>query len=244
MRWPSRIAVPGRAMISLLRVVHPHFVRDPADHPALPRRHAAAEVADGLPGLQGALRAAVLLQSLSVLDDICLAVGIFSLPACISFAISKYHLYDIDRLISRTLSYTVVTGLLVGIYAGLVLLATEVFRFHTPVAVATPTRPSPRSRPGRKTRWTWARSAVIWPMACTRPWNPPTYRCGSATATEAGFHRLRRQPSRSGSARHHGSRCAQIGTRSIQRPPDVTTQAPGAGAGEAPKIVEEEPHRL
>jgi len=34
--------------------------------------------------------------------------------------ILKYHLYDIDRIISRTLAYTLVTGLLVGVYAGLV----------------------------------------------------------------------------------------------------------------------------
>ena len=54
-------------------------------------------------------------------------------------AILKYRLYDIDRLISRTLAYAIVTGLLVGIYAGLVLLATEVFRFHPPVAVAAAT---------------------------------------------------------------------------------------------------------
>jgi len=74
-----------------------------------------------------------------VLADICLAVGIFSLPVCISLAILKYHLYDIDRLISRTLSYALVTGLLAGLYAGLVLLGTEVFRFHGTVAVAAST---------------------------------------------------------------------------------------------------------
>ena len=74
-----------------------------------------------------------------ILNTICLVVGMFSLPVCIILAILKYHLYDIDRLISRTLSYALVTGLLVGAYAGLVLLATEVFRFHTPVAVAAST---------------------------------------------------------------------------------------------------------
>jgi hypothetical protein len=51
-------------------------------------------------------------------------------------AILKYRLYDIDRIISRTLAYTLVTGLLIGVYAGLVLLATEVFRFTSSVAVA------------------------------------------------------------------------------------------------------------
>jgi hypothetical protein len=74
-----------------------------------------------------------------MLNTVCLVVGIFSLPVCISFAILKYRLYDIDRLISRTLSYALVTGLLVGVYAGLVLLATEVFRFHSTVAVAAAT---------------------------------------------------------------------------------------------------------
>jgi hypothetical protein len=76
---------------------------------------------------------------LKVLDTICLVVGIFSLPVCISFAILKYHLYDIDRLISRTVSYALVTGLLAGVYAGLVLMATQVFRVHSTVAVAAAT---------------------------------------------------------------------------------------------------------
>jgi hypothetical protein len=53
--------------------------------------------------------------------------------------ILKYRLYDIDRIISRTLAYTIVTGLLLGVYAGLVLLATRVLSFRTPVAVAAST---------------------------------------------------------------------------------------------------------
>ena len=57
----------------------------------------------------------------------------------IAMAVLKYRLYDIDRIISRTLAYAIVTGLLVGLYAGLVLLATRVLTFHTPVAVAAAT---------------------------------------------------------------------------------------------------------
>ena len=60
-------------------------------------------------------------------------------PASVGIAILKYRLYDIDRIISRTLAYAVVTGLLVGVYAGLVLLATQVFGFHSTVAVAAAT---------------------------------------------------------------------------------------------------------
>jgi hypothetical protein len=61
------------------------------------------------------------------------------IPVAVGIAILKYRLYDIDRIISRTLSYAIVTGLLVGLYAGLVLLATQVLRFHSTVAVAAST---------------------------------------------------------------------------------------------------------
>jgi MFS family permease len=60
-------------------------------------------------------------------------------PVAIGIAVLRYRLYDIDRVISRTVAYAIITGLLVGIYAGLVLLATQVFGLHTPVAVAAAT---------------------------------------------------------------------------------------------------------
>jgi len=60
------------------------------------------------------------------------------IPAAVGIAIFKYHLYDIDRLISRTLAYVIVTGLLVGVYTGLVILA-GVLGFSTPPAVAIAT---------------------------------------------------------------------------------------------------------
>ena len=60
-------------------------------------------------------------------------------PVAIGVAVLRYRLYDIDRVISRTLAYAIITGLLAGIYAGLVLLATQVLHVHTPVAVAAAT---------------------------------------------------------------------------------------------------------
>jgi hypothetical protein len=65
--------------------------------------------------------------------------GIAFLPVSIGVAVLRYRLFDIDRVISRTLAYAIVTGLLVGVYAGLVLLATQVLRFHSSVAVAVST---------------------------------------------------------------------------------------------------------
>ena len=61
------------------------------------------------------------------------------IPVAIGIAVLRYRLYDIDRIISRTVAYAIVTGLLVGVYAGPVLLATQVLRLHTPVAVAAAT---------------------------------------------------------------------------------------------------------
>jgi hypothetical protein len=58
------------------------------------------------------------------------------IPAAVGVAILKYRLYEIDRLISRTLAYAIVTGLLVGLYAALVLLATRVLSVSSPPAVA------------------------------------------------------------------------------------------------------------
>jgi len=65
--------------------------------------------------------------------------GVAALPISMGVAILRYRLYEIDRIISRTLAYAIVTGLLVGVYAGLVLLATRVLSVHSTVAVAAAT---------------------------------------------------------------------------------------------------------
>jgi hypothetical protein len=64
---------------------------------------------------------------------------VVALPVGIAIAILKYRLYDIDRITSQTLAYTIITVVLAALYAGLVLLATEVLDLTSQVAVAAAT---------------------------------------------------------------------------------------------------------
>lgn len=74
-----------------------------------------------------------------LLVSIFIVTGFLGLPIGLAMGILKYRLYDIDRLISRTLSYAIVTGVLIGVYVGLVTLATRVLPFSSPLGVAAST---------------------------------------------------------------------------------------------------------
>jgi hypothetical protein len=63
-----------------------------------------------------------------------LAVG--AMPASLGLAVLKYRLYELDRIISRVVSYTLITAVLVGFYTGIVLLTTHVLPFKSAVTVA------------------------------------------------------------------------------------------------------------
>ncbi len=62
-----------------------------------------------------------------------------ALPASLGVAVLKYRLYELDRLISRVVAYTLITGLLAGVFAGLVLLATHLLPRQDSVSVAVST---------------------------------------------------------------------------------------------------------
>jgi hypothetical protein len=62
-----------------------------------------------------------------------------ALPICLGVAIFRYRLYELNRVISRVVSYTLITALLAGVFFGLVLLATHVLPFKTTVGVAVST---------------------------------------------------------------------------------------------------------
>jgi hypothetical protein len=67
------------------------------------------------------------------------ALGLVSipiLPAAVGIAIMRYRLYDIDRVVNRTLVYAVLTALLVGVYAGLVIGLGALMGSHDPLVIA------------------------------------------------------------------------------------------------------------
>ena len=135
------LAAAGVLVLGLILVIVLSFVA----HQVLSWRRAEGERRQQLKWLAtgAAVTIAVIAVSLgtsstSVVGEI-LGIGLAALPVGIGVGILKYRLYDIDRIISRTLAYAIVTGLLVGVYAGLVLLATRVLPLSSPVAVAAST---------------------------------------------------------------------------------------------------------
>jgi hypothetical protein len=66
-------------------------------------------------------------------------IGIVALPIGLGIGVLKYRLYEIDRLISRTLSYAIVTGLLVGVYVAMIGLTTRLVPLSSSVGVAAST---------------------------------------------------------------------------------------------------------
>jgi hypothetical protein len=68
-----------------------------------------------------------------------LALGVALLPLATGAAILRYRLYDLDRIISRTLAYGLLTVLLGGAYAGVVLGLGQLFGRDSSLVVAVAT---------------------------------------------------------------------------------------------------------
>ena len=66
-----------------------------------------------------------------------ITIGLF--PASVAVAVLRYRLFDIDRLMSRTISYGLVTALLVGTYLILVVTLQEMVPARGELAVAVST---------------------------------------------------------------------------------------------------------
>ncbi len=69
-------------------------------------------------------------------------IGFVLIPLAMAVAIFRYRLYDIDRIISRTIAYLIVTGVLAVVFVGAILVFTALLSpvfGENPVAVAAST---------------------------------------------------------------------------------------------------------
>ena len=76
---------------------------------------------------------------LGQIANVITSVGIAAFPVSVGVGILRYRLYEIDRLISRTLSYAILTAALVGTFVGLVALTTDTLALSGRVGVAAST---------------------------------------------------------------------------------------------------------
>ena len=75
----------------------------------------------------------------SAWGEVALLGGLFSLPAAIAVAVLRYRLYEIDRIISRVISYTLVSTVLALLYAAVVVLPSTVLHLDSNLLVAAAT---------------------------------------------------------------------------------------------------------
>ena len=73
------------------------------------------------------LIAGFLVQDMFHLGDVAFSISITALPVALGVAMFKYRLYEVDRVINKTLVYGVSTALLAGAYIGLVIASEAVF---------------------------------------------------------------------------------------------------------------------
>jgi len=71
--------------------------------------------------------------------EVLFALPIVATLLAVVLAVLRYRLYEIDRVISRTLTYAVVSALLAGAYIGCVTLLTHALPFSSSVGVAAST---------------------------------------------------------------------------------------------------------
>lgn len=84
----------------------------------------------------GVVLVAVSDSSQTIAGALILQMAFVSIPISITIAITRYRLFEIDRIISRTLTYAIVVALLAGLFVGLVIVIGSFLPSDNPVVVA------------------------------------------------------------------------------------------------------------
>jgi hypothetical protein len=83
-----------------------------------------------------AFRDTALAQTLTTTITMIITIGV---PVSIAIAITRYRLYEMDRIVSRTVSYLVVVGLLAAVFIGVVTAAGSLLQTDSDLAIAAST---------------------------------------------------------------------------------------------------------
>jgi hypothetical protein len=89
--------------------------------------------------LAAAVTAAAWPNPPGIVSNGAIPLGLAALPIAMGVGILRYRLYEIDRLISRTLAYAILTAMLAGTFIGLVALSTDTLALSGRVGVAAST---------------------------------------------------------------------------------------------------------
>jgi hypothetical protein len=118
-------AVFGSALVAAAVSIVLRFLRSRG----VERQQLKVLLAAGVAGT-AAFVVGVLVTVLSGSEDLGITmtmVGVLAIPVGMGVAMLRYRLYDVDRLISRSLTYALVTAVLAAAYAGLVLAGQALF---------------------------------------------------------------------------------------------------------------------
>ena len=125
------VVVPVAALVALISIV---------------RRWSRATGTDRLQYRWFALGIALLITGMTatgivpwfhpVVNVLAIIVGVNAVPIAIAIAVLRYRLFEIDRLVSRTVSYAVVIALLAAIYLATIYLVQSVIEAESELAVA------------------------------------------------------------------------------------------------------------
>lgn len=87
-------------------------------------------------GVLGSNRSGEEIGVSSVVTEVLLLLGLLALPFAVAVAVLRYRLFEIDRIVSRTVTYGVVTALLVAVYLGTVFILRALLPVEGQLAVA------------------------------------------------------------------------------------------------------------
>ncbi len=75
----------------------------------------------------------------SIVANVFLPAGFVLVPVSIGIAVTRYRLYEVDRILSRTVSYVVVVGLLAAVFFGVVTATSTLLDTSDDLVIAAST---------------------------------------------------------------------------------------------------------